>query len=106
MYSTRPERLPRDATIEKLLGEMFSMRSVPRLYNLEHLRLRESLETAVRRVGGWREIGTSLRVRWNSELAVRESPACKDVNTEAEDATALKAVTRRQPVKTQQTEKA
>jgi hypothetical protein len=36
---------------------------------------------------------------------VRESPASKDVNTEAEEATALKAVTRRQPVKIQQTEK-
>jgi hypothetical protein len=31
--------------------------------------------------------------------------AGKDVNTEAEEATALEAVTRRQPVKLQQTEK-
>jgi hypothetical protein len=31
--------------------------------------------------------------------------ASKDVNTETEEATALEAVTRRQPVKTQQTEK-
>jgi hypothetical protein len=36
---------------------------------------------------------------------VRQSPASKDVNTEAEAATALKAVTRRQPLKLQQTEK-
>jgi hypothetical protein len=36
---------------------------------------------------------------------VRELPACKDVNMEAEDATALKAVTRQQPVKIQQTKK-
>jgi hypothetical protein len=36
---------------------------------------------------------------------VRQLPASKDVNIEAEDATALEAVTRRQPVKTQQTEK-
>jgi hypothetical protein len=36
---------------------------------------------------------------------VRESPASKGVNTEAEEATALIAVTRRQPVKIQQTEK-
>jgi hypothetical protein len=35
---------------------------------------------------------------------VSQSPASKVVNTEAEEATALKAVTRRQPVKTQQTE--
>jgi hypothetical protein len=36
---------------------------------------------------------------------VRESLAIKDVNTEAEEVTALEAVTRRQPVKIQQTEK-
>jgi hypothetical protein len=35
----------------------------------------------------------------------RQSLASKDVNTEAEKATALEAVTRRQPVKIQQTEK-
>jgi hypothetical protein len=36
---------------------------------------------------------------------VRQSPGGKDVNAEAEEATALEAVTRRHPVKTQQTEK-
>jgi hypothetical protein len=36
---------------------------------------------------------------------VRQSPASKDVNTKAEEATALEAVTRRHPVKVQQTEK-
>jgi hypothetical protein len=36
---------------------------------------------------------------------VRQSPASKDVNTDAEEATALGAVTRRRPVKIQQTEK-
>jgi hypothetical protein len=44
-------------------------------------------------------------VRWSNEFFVRESPANKDMNTEAEEATALEAVTRRQPVNTQQTEK-
>jgi hypothetical protein len=39
------------------------------------------------------------------ELVLRQSPASKDVNTEAEEATGLKAATRRQPVKTEQTEK-
>jgi hypothetical protein len=34
-----------------------------------------------------------------------QSPAGKDVNTEYEEATALEAVTRRQPVKIQQTGK-
>jgi hypothetical protein len=34
-----------------------------------------------------------------------QSPASKNVNTGAEEATALKAVTRRQPVKIRQTEK-
>jgi hypothetical protein len=38
------------------------MRSVPRLYNEEQLRLRESLETAVRTVGGWCEMAASLGV--------------------------------------------
>jgi hypothetical protein len=37
---------------------------------------------------------------------VRQSPASKDANTEAEEATALEAVIRRQPVRIQQTEKA
>jgi hypothetical protein len=36
---------------------------------------------------------------------VIKSPEIKDVNTESEEATALEAVTKRQPVKTQQTEK-
>jgi hypothetical protein len=36
---------------------------------------------------------------------VRQSPASKDVKTEAEEATALEAVTRQQPAKIQQTEK-
>jgi hypothetical protein len=36
---------------------------------------------------------------------VRQSPASKDVNTEPKEATALEAVTRRQPMKIQQTEK-
>jgi hypothetical protein len=35
---------------------------------------------------------------------VRQSPASKNMNTEAEEGTALEAVTRRQPVKIQQTE--
>jgi hypothetical protein len=36
---------------------------------------------------------------------VRKLLTSKDVNTEAEEATVLEAVTRRQPVKIQQTEK-
>jgi hypothetical protein len=36
---------------------------------------------------------------------VRQSPASKDVNADAEEATVLEAVTRRQPVKIQHTEK-
>jgi hypothetical protein len=47
----------------------------------------------------------ALKRQLEEELAVRQSPASKDVNTEDEEATALKAVTRRQPVKIQQTEK-
>jgi hypothetical protein len=42
-------------------------------------------------------------VRWAPvwELVVRQAPASKDTNTEAEEATALEAVTRRQPVNIQ-----
>jgi hypothetical protein len=40
------------------------------------------------------------------ELVVGHSPASKDVNMKTKKATALEAVTRRQPVKIQQTEKA
>jgi hypothetical protein len=38
------------------------------------------------------------------ELVLKQSPARKDVNTEAEEATALEAVIRLQPMKIQQTE--
>jgi hypothetical protein len=38
-------------------------------------------------------------------LVVRQQPAIKDMNTEGEEAAALEAVTRRQMVKIQQSEK-
>jgi hypothetical protein len=41
LFSTRSVRYLRDATIEELLGEVFSVTSVPRLYNEEQVRLRE-----------------------------------------------------------------
>jgi hypothetical protein len=40
----------------------------------------------------------------SKSLVVGESPASKGVNTEAEEATELEAVTRLQPLKIQQTE--
>jgi hypothetical protein len=43
------------------------MRSVPRLYNEKQLRLLESLETAVRKVGGWCEMTGSLGISWRNE---------------------------------------
>jgi hypothetical protein len=43
--------------------------------------------------------------RCSNEFAVRQWPASKDMNMEAKIATALEAVTRRQLVRTQQTEK-
>jgi hypothetical protein len=58
------------------------MHSVPRLYNEKQLQLRQSLGSDV-----------------------RQSLISKDVNKEAEEATALKAVTRRQTVKTHHTQK-
>jgi hypothetical protein len=39
------------------------------------------------------------------QLVVRQSSASKDMSTEAEEITAMEAVTRRQPMKRQQTEK-
>jgi hypothetical protein len=62
------------------------MRSVPSLYNEEQLLLGESLEAAIRKV----------------TVSCERLADHKDVNTEA---TALEAVTRRQPVIIQQTEK-
>jgi hypothetical protein len=50
------------SSTRELLEAVFSVRSVPRLYNEEQLRLRESPETAVRIVVGWCEMGTSLGV--------------------------------------------
>jgi hypothetical protein len=41
----------KNATTEELLEAMFSVRSVPRLYNEGQLLLEEGLEMAVRRVG-------------------------------------------------------
>jgi hypothetical protein len=50
------------ATIEELLEAVFCVRYVPRLYNECQLSLKESLETAVRRAGGRREMAASLGV--------------------------------------------
>jgi hypothetical protein len=75
VFSTQSVRQLRDATLELLKG--VSMRFVPRSYKQDKSRI---------------------------QLLVRESPASKEVNTAAEEATALVAVARRQPVKVQQTE--
>jgi hypothetical protein len=47
-------------TTEELLRTVFSVRSVPKLYNEGQLPLEKSLETAVRRVGGWYEMAAKL----------------------------------------------
>jgi hypothetical protein len=55
------------ATIEELLEAMFSVRSVPRLYNEDQLPLRVSREGVCRQailrrqLGGWCEMAASLR---------------------------------------------
>jgi ribosomal protein L5 len=61
---------------------------MPRLYK-KQLRSQESLETAVRKVG----------------VSCETVASKKDMNTEAEESTMLKAITTQQPVKIQQTEK-
>jgi hypothetical protein len=50
------------ATMEELLEAGLPVWSVPMLHNEEQLRLRESLERAMRGVGGWCEIAASLEV--------------------------------------------
>jgi hypothetical protein len=48
--------------IEELLEVVFPVRSSPRLYNEDQLQLETSLQTAVRRIGGWCEMAASLGV--------------------------------------------
>jgi hypothetical protein len=67
----------RDTTIE-LLGEVFSLRSVPMCYKQD---------------------------KSTVQSVVRQLPESKGVNIETEETTTLEAVTRRQPVKIQQPEK-
>jgi hypothetical protein len=52
-------------------------------------------------MGGRRIPHCSKPLHTKTELVVRQSPASKDLNTEAEEVTALEAVTRKQ-AKTQQ----
>jgi hypothetical protein len=47
-------------TLEQLLEAVFSVWPMPSLCKEGQLPLRESLETAVRRVGGWCEMAASL----------------------------------------------
>jgi hypothetical protein len=49
-------------TTAELLGEVFSVWSMLRLYNKGQLPLEESPETAVRRPGGWCEMAASLGI--------------------------------------------
>jgi hypothetical protein len=68
VFSTKSVRQLCDATIEELLGEVFTVGSVPRCFKQAKSRV---------------------------QLVVRQSPASKDVNTEVERSTALEAVTKR-----------
>jgi hypothetical protein len=78
VFSTRSVRKLRDARLEDLLGEAFSMRSVPKCYKQDKSRI---------------------------QLVVRQSPASKGVKMELEESTAFEAVTRQRLVKIQQNEK-
>jgi hypothetical protein len=64
------------ATTKELLEAVFSVRSVLMLYDYyeRQLRLRQSLETLVRRVRSW-----------SKEFISGQTPAGKSVNTEAEN---------------------
>jgi hypothetical protein len=48
------------ATIEGLLEAVFSVQSIPKIYNEDQLSLLQSLETTDRRAGGWCKMTTSL----------------------------------------------
>jgi hypothetical protein len=60
-------------TIEKRLKVVFSVRSVSTLYDEEHLRLRENLETAQK-----------------SRSQMRQSPAGKNVSMQAEETVGIR----------------
>jgi hypothetical protein len=47
---------------QEIIEETFSVESVPRIYNENQLSLRDSLETAVTRVGGWCNVSASIAV--------------------------------------------
>jgi hypothetical protein len=64
------------------MEEMFSVRYVPRLYNEDQLPLRESLETAIGRVGGWCEMAASLR---EVSPGAEEHPLLQDVAKQRSD---------------------
>jgi hypothetical protein len=77
MFSTQSVRQLRDATIKESFEAVFSMRSVPKYYKQAKSRVCS---------------------------VVRQSSTSKDMNTEADEATALEAVTRQGLVKTRKTE--
>jgi hypothetical protein len=58
------------AATEELLGEVFSLRSMSRLYNEDQLPLRDSLEAAASLRGrepgnrGWPAVGRCYQVSW------------------------------------------
>jgi hypothetical protein len=72
LIGKRSARQLRDAAIEELLGEVFSVLSVPRCRKQDKCRV---------------------------SLVMRQSSASNDVHTKAEKATALEAVTRQRLVK-------
>jgi hypothetical protein len=55
------------------MEEKFSVRAVPRLYNEYQPSLGDSLETAVRRVGGWCEVAAMVGSVVRSEKLVAEA---------------------------------
>jgi hypothetical protein len=87
---------------------VFSDGSVLRMYHEDQRNKRTSIgricrqtEAVARERRGRRRIPNRFKsLRSNAELVVRQSPASKDVNAEAEKATVWEAVTR-QPVNTQ-----
>jgi hypothetical protein len=73
------------ARIEELLEAIFSVQSVPRLYNEGQMPLEKSLEMAVRRVGGWVRLPPAWELdSWSNELVVGQFSALKKRSTEAE----------------------
>jgi hypothetical protein len=84
------------ATIEELLGMVFSERSLLRCYKQDSLEQRESVK---RKLGGWCEMAAILGVIRSNELNRGVLARGNNMSAEAEESQLLKSVTKKRLVK-------